>query len=398
MKDQDIRFLKSVFAEYYSRYSDAVYVPPPVNSREIGFSVWPERSMVRHMSFASLAEVRDYIINNTPSDAYHSCAVYESPEKPMGYKTELWTDLAFDVDAKGILPDCIDETTYSLCKTCGLRRKGRKKKCPKCSRENYIVEFINLGCLSVTAGHTRRLCSALMNKIGIDSKDIAVYFSGHMGFHVYVTSRAIGELDHDARREIASYLALDGVLDGALPDKPGELRMIRPTVAGRKVLSELLDIVANPRKHEDILGKEGIRIIQENKREALPSLEKGFIGGLSNLLGTPRTKKLLRRAWQEAAIVVDPSVTMDVHRVFRMPGTLNSKSGLPKQLVPLDKIDVGVLSIIPEYGRAEVQVSVSFAPKVVIGQDKVGPFSNEKAVVPRYIAAYLILKGVASVG
>jgi DNA primase small subunit len=30
------------------------------------------------------------------------------------------------------------------------------------------------------------------------------------------------------------------------------------------------------------------------------------------------------------AVRIDPQVTMDVHRIFRMPGTINSKSGLVK--------------------------------------------------------------------
>jgi len=374
-----------------------VYVPPPVNSREVGFAVWPDRVMVRHMSFRSLTDMREYVLNDPPADAYHSCAVYESPEKPMEYKNALWADLAFDVDAKDVQPDCIEEMTYSICPKCGAHRKGNKKKCPNCSEESHIVEFMSSKCIASTAHQTRRLNSALIDELGIEEGDIAVYFSGHMGFHVYVTSKAIGELGPDARREITSYLSLEGAADSYSPGKSANLRTIRAGGVGRRLQEEILDIVNNAGQHNDILEDEGVLLLKENKQRILSAFNKGRTEDIVVLLGVKKARKLLRRAWQRAAIVVDPSVTMDIHRIFRMPGTLNSKSGLPKQRVPLDKIDADVLSLVPEYGRAEVQISASFVPEMEIGDYKVGPLSNETVSVPRYIAAYLMLKGVASV-
>jgi len=398
MKEQDFRFLRSVFAEYYSGFSREVYVPPPVSSREIGFSVGLERVMVRHLSFPSLSEIREHIVNSTPWDAYHSCAVYESPEKPMGYKGEMWVDLAFDIDAKEVEPGCVKETTYWVCNKCGLHGKGKKKSCAQCSQGTQLVDFINPRCISITAQHTGRLCSALIDEIGVDPSNIFVYFSGHMGFHVYAASKDLGELGADARREIVSYLALEGVTDRHLLTATGRVKRIRASGIGRRVLSELLNIVATPSENRDVLGDDGADIIERNARKVLPSLEKGVLDDLIRVLGPKRSSKLLKQAWKRAAIVVDPSVTTDVHRMFRMPGTLNSKSGLPKHLVRLDQVHGVTLSMLPEYGRAEVKVSVTFAPRMRIGDYEVGPLSNEAVTVPRYIAAYLVLKGVASVG
>jgi len=397
MRDQDVRFLKSVFAEYYSKYSEVVYVPPPVNSREVGFVMWPERAMVRHMSFPSLTDIRRRIMEDTPADAYHSCAVYEFPEKPMGYKNELWVDLAFDVDAKDVRPDCLNDATYSVCRKCGHHRKGVRKTCPDCSQQYQVVEFISLECIKSTGEQAKKLHAALVEEIGVDPKEISVYFSGHMGFHVYVTSKAIGELGADARREIASYLALEGVTGGHATSK-GDLGGIGAKRMNKRLLNEVLDLVSNPADHKDILGSSGVGLVEQNAPRLLPSLKKGEIHGLVNLLGIAKTKKVLKKALQRATVIVDPSVTMDVHRIFRMPGTLNSKSGLPKQLVTLEEIDKGVLYSLPEYGRGNVQLSVVFAPEIEIGHESVGPFSNEVVTVPRYIGAYFILKGVASVG
>jgi len=397
MKDQDLRFLRSVFAEYYSKFHEAVFVPPPVSSRELGFSIGPERTMVRHMAFGSLTDVRRYILDNVPWDAYHSCATYESPDKPMEYKTELWVDMAFDIDAKDVQPDCVRSSTYWICDRCGLHGKGHDKYCPECSQENHVAEFMNRDCISSTAKQTRKLCSALTNEVGISPNDITVYFSGHMGFHLYVTSREIGELDSDARREIVSYLALAGAGEGLAPSL-AKGPMIKATGARTRILSELASMVSSPSEHKDILGDRGVILIENSAGSLLPRLEKGIIEDLLKLIGARKTKKLLKRAWQRAAIVVDPSVTGDIHRLFRMPGTLNSKSGLPKQLLKLEDVEKDVFSLMPEYGKTDVQVFVTFAPEMEVGQDRVGPFSNEVATIPRRIAAYLVLKGVATVG
>jgi len=98
MIEQDIRFLRSVSAEYYTKQADLVYVPPPVNKREIGFMIGHDKVMVRHKSFDSMDKIRRFLIDNVPWDAYHSCSVYEFPEKPIDEKRELWTELAFDID------------------------------------------------------------------------------------------------------------------------------------------------------------------------------------------------------------------------------------------------------------------------------------------------------------
>ena len=107
-------------------------------------------------------------------------------------------------------------------------------------------------------------------------------------------------------------------------------------------------------------------------------------------------KNKIESLQKEIGVKIDPNVTIDVHRIFRLGGTINSKSGLSKMLIAdIDKfnpssdacfIDDGTISIL-------ANCPVSFRLK----NKKFGPYNNEQVTVPKYAAVYLICKGCASV-
>ena len=41
-------------------------------------------------------------------------------------------------------------------------------------------------------------------------------------------------------------------------------------------------------------------------------------------------QKTLDNVSEQIGVKIDPNVTMDIHRIFRLPGSINSKSGLTK--------------------------------------------------------------------
>ncbi len=55
---------------------------------------------------------------------------------------------------------------------------------------------------------------------------------------------------------------------------------------------------------------------------------------ISELLanGYSSFQKILDDVSQQIGVKIDPNVTMDIHRIFRLPGSINSKSGLTKIL------------------------------------------------------------------
>jgi DNA primase small subunit len=90
------------------------------------------------------------------------------------------------------------------------------------------------------------------------------------------------------------------------------------------------------------------------------------------------------------AVRIDPGVTMDVHRIFRLSGTINSKSGLIKahcnNIQTFDPfVDACVIedSITKVNSKVDLKLSLKnrrFDIKVGINQ------------VPEFVAVYLVLK------
>ena len=87
---------------------------------------------------------------------------------------------------------------------------------------------------------------------------------------------------------------------------------------------------------------------------------------------------------------------MDIHRIFRLPGSINSKSGLTKLLCEdITKFD--------PYNDAcflndePIQVLSNCPIEFKLKNKKFGPFLNEKVTIPTYAAAYLICKKLATI-
>ncbi|MDG7035235.1 MAG: hypothetical protein JRM78_03320 [Nitrososphaerota archaeon] len=96
------------------------------------------------------------------------------------------------------------------------------------------------------------------------------------------------------------------------------------------------------------------------------------------------------------AIKVDPSVSMDVHRIFRLPGSLHDKSGLSKkecdEQLSGDPFDSAVA-----LREDPVKIRITYAPQIRLKGQVFGPYKDESKTIPTYAAVYLMLKGLAVV-
>ena len=91
-------------------------------------------------------------------------------------------------------------------------------------------------------------------------------------------------------------------------------------------------------------------------------------------------------------------VTTDIHRIFRMPGTLNQKTGLvKKECDDLPSFDPMTQAIALPDENEQAEVMVDICPKVELGGNAYGPYRNEKKKLPLYVAVYLIAKGAAKI-
>jgi len=89
-------------------------------------------------------------------------------------------------------------------------------------------------------------------------------------------------------------------------------------------------------------------------------------------------------------------VTTDIHRVFRMPGTLHGSTGLLKMKVKsLDRFKP--LSDPVVLGSTRVKVTVKYSPQFTLNGERLGPFKSESVSIPAYAAVYLLARGLAEV-
>lgn len=397
MKEQDMRFLRSVSAEYYTTQADLVYVPPPVNKREIGFTVGHEKVMVRHMAFDTIDDIKAHLRDNLPWDAYHSCAVYEFPDKPIDQKKELWIELAFDIDPDPTDPRCGKRNSYWICVANDHYGTEKTDKCVYCGGSIKKIDFIDPVCLNMAAKETIRLVGALVNELNIGNEDLRIYFSGNKGFHIYARSDLLKDLDQNGRKEIVDYLALNGLKEDLIITRaPGKRRILTEGVGGR-IIQNAIEIIERCREYPNIFSNEAMNRVEREKERLRQELNKGLLDPIFLMLGTSKAKKFLAMAVESSKIRVDPSVTLDLHRLFRMPGTISSKSHLPKFPVELKTLANNVLDAMPEYGPDRADIHVKIAPEIRMSGRKFGPYENEKVEVPGYLAAYLVTKGVATI-
>ena len=106
-------------------------------------------------------------------------------------------------------------------------------------------------------------------------------------------------------------------------------------------------------------------------------------------------QKQLESAKNQIGVRIDPNVTVDIHRIFRLPGSLNSKSGLAKILVnDIDKFNPYFDACLLDSDTTEVVANcpIQFSLK----NKKFGPYNQETISVPKFAAVYMICKGVAN--
>jgi DNA primase small subunit len=88
-------------------------------------------------------------------------------------------------------------------------------------------------------------------------------------------------------------------------------------------------------------------------------------------------------------------VTMDIHRIFRLNGSLNSKSGLAKILCSnLDSFDPFKDACFFDKSKVDINSMVDISVAIKGGKYEVTSGLNH---VPEFVAVYLISKGLANI-
>jgi DNA primase small subunit len=368
MLDADIKLLEESFKKYYFDHFDLIHTPQNPEKREFGYQKF-NSGMTRHISLKSDKELHLLLMTQIPSDVYCSNARYSFPNLPMAEKDWQDADLIFDIDAKDLNLPCRTDHTCKKCSDCA--NVFLNQECTKCKSTKFEMTSVLCNkCISAAKNEVTKLIAILTNDLGI-KQGIEVYFSGNEGFHVYIRNSTYEKLESKERAELVDYLRFRG----AIPETFGAKQNF-----ANSTFSDIDEKGWAGRVSKTLFGS------KSNKAKiSRQIISEGYMS----------FKKKLGEIQSQIGVQIDPNVTIDVHRIFRLGGTLNSKSGLTKILcTDIEKFNPAHDACFIDDDKVTVQASCPVEFK--LKNKKFGPYNTEQVTIPKYAAVYMICKGFAT--
>ncbi len=372
MQQADIRFLEDSFKKYYFEHFDLIRVPERTFEREFGYQKF-NSGMIRHISIKDDKELHLLFMQNIPSDVYCSNAYYTFPNLPMNEKDWKEADLIFDIDAKDLNLSCRENHTVSICNECNQVSKN-SEHCLKCNSTKIEKKSLPCkNCIDSSKTEVSKLSEILIDDLAIAQENIHVYFSGNEGFHVYVYDSQFQQIGSRERSELADYI----MFNGTIPETFG-MKKFKPN---RSSFPNFNEKGWRGRFSKQVFGS-------KSKRTKI--ISEFLVNGYSSF------QKTLDYTSENIGVKIDPNVTMDIHRIFRLPGSINSKSGLTKILCEdLNKFDP--YSDASFLSDESVEVFANSPIEFCLKNKKFGPYINEKVTLPTFAAVYMICKKLATI-
>ena len=372
MLENDLKFLEETFKQYYFDHFDSIHVPDRSQEREYGYKKF-NSGMIRHISLKTDKDLHLMLMTNVPSDVFCSNAYYTFPNLPMAEKDWKEADLIFDIDAKDLNLSCRKDHTCVKCLSCG-EVSLLHDTCPKCkSNKLDLLSLTCDNCISGVKKEVLNLIKILTNDLQIDDKNVRTSFSGNEGFHLYVANSSYNQLGSKERGDLIDYI----MFRRAMPERFG----FKKENPSRLSFPELDEAGWRGRVAKELFGSKSKR-------------SKAITKIISN--GYFAYQQILEEMGKHSiGIKIDPNVTVDIHRIFRLEGSLNSKSGLAKLACEnIERFDPYTETCLID--DSSVEVSANFPIEFRLKNTKFGPYTNEKVSVPKYAAAYMLCKGIAS--
>jgi len=372
MLENDLKFLEETFKQYYFDHFDSIHVPDRSQEREYGYKKF-NSGMIRHISLKTDKDLHLMLMTNVPSDVFCSNAYYSFPNLPMAEKDWKEADLIFDIDAKDLNLSCRKDHTCIKCISCG-EISLLQDVCPKCKSNK--LDLLSLPCQNCISGVKKEvlnLIKILTNDLQIDYENVRISFSGNEGFHLYVANSFYNQLGSKERGDLIDYI----MFRRAMPERFG----FKKENPSRLSFPELDEAGWRGRVAKELFGSKSKR-------------SKAITKIISN--GYFAYQQILEEMGKHSiGIKIDPNVTVDIHRIFRLEGSLNSKSGLAKLACEnIEKFNPYVEACLID--DKPVEVSANSPIEFRLKNRKFGPYTNEKVFVPKYVAVYMLCKGIAS--
>ena len=371
MLENDLKFLEETFKQYYFDHFDLIHVPDRSKEREYGYKKF-NSGMIRHMSLKTDKDLHLMLMTNVPSDVFCSNGYYSFPNLPMAEKDWKEADLIFDIDAKDLNLSCRKDHTCMKCVSCA-EISLVQDACPKCkSNKLDLVSLPCQNCISGVKKEVLNLVKILTSDLQIDDKNIRISFSGNEGFHVYVTNSSYNQLGSNERRDLIDYIKFQS----AMPERFG----FPKNNPSRTSFPDLGDSGWSGRVAKELFGSKSKR-------------SKTITKVISD--GQVAYQQKLEEMKNSIGVKIDSNVTSDIHRIFRLEGSLNSKSGLAKLACDnIEKFNPYAEACL--IGDEPVEISANSPIEFRLKNRRFGPYTNEKISVPKYAAAYMLCKGIAN--
>lgn len=371
--NENIKFLKDIFRKYYfeNKYFPYLY---SIEKREFGYRKF-DSLVVRHLSFKNIGELEAELVRNVPLDVYYSNAYYGFPSNPISEKQWEGADLIFDIDIKDLNIPCFHEHTYYICNLCGFVN-SEQKLCNNCNKgKTYDISIPCKRCFTAIKKEAAKLLEFLRYDLGIEEKFIEIFFSGNAGFHFHVNDPSMRNLDSNSRSNVTDYIIGNGFMCESIG--------VRKYRNGFMIKLPKSGIMNGWRKK--IASSLGINQKSELKLKHLVEASGGYDG----------FRNEINRITKKLGVHIDSQVTNDIHRVFRLPGSINGKSGLTK--TKCDDLE----SFNPNndacmLGDSEVYINLKTKLKINLKNNNF-KLDNVLEKVPSYVAVYLVCKGLATI-
>ena len=368
----NVEFLTESFKKYYFDNINSIHVLPDSSKREFGYQKFGS-GMIRHLEVKNDNDLRVFLMQNNPADVYCSNAYYSFPTADMKDKDFQGADLIFDIDAKDLNLPCRRQHTCAICQDCKHVYQD-ELVCTECkSAKSSTISIACKDCIYAAKDETRKLLNLLHNDLGIDRKDIQVYFSGNEGFHVHAYDVSYKKMESKERGDLVDYIMFRGFTPDSFGFKKSNPKKSNFPDPGEKDWSERVA------KYLFSSKKEKSKISKQLIKDGYNSLQKKF-----------------DYLTHEIGIKIDANVTSDIHRIFRFPNSLNSKSGLVKSrcddLINFDPYkDACLINDDKVSVRANCPISFKLNGKTF------GPYKQQIIDIPRYAAVYLICKDLGTI-
>jgi DNA primase small subunit len=379
--DKNKIWLEGIFRKYYFYHYSQIELGELINEHEFGFRLF-DGKIRRHLAFNDKKELYAYIIKFSPSDIFYSSSRYQNPKAEIDQKGWIGSDLIFDIDGKDLHLECAQSHNLVVCKDCRCISKGIISKCVECNRTRLqIIDIPCTRCIKALNVEVKKLIEILNDDFGIDRKYIFIYFSGNNGYHVHVVDKSFYETSAKKRNAFAQYLMGKGYLIenlGIRRNNEGDLIPIHNKIlfnqGWRRRIFDSIHLPIHNHKINDKFVKKYNQMRDANNNN-FKDIVDNHIFNLS--------------------AKIDPNVTMDIHRIFRLAGSINSKSGLIKAFCnDLDSFDPFVTACCIGDSNVEIQSKLNIKISLKRKRFSIKIGTN---TVPEYVAAYLICKGLGDI-